>query len=93
MCVKYLSIDLICTQVEQDQQRYTGRYLTADCSCEYKAQRIQEKYELDSYHAVYAYGNSIEDKQMLSLADFSYLVGTDLSLPDLSKTSNHRQIS
>ena len=88
-----LSIDLICTQVEQDQQRYTGRYLTADCSCEYKAQRIQEKYELDSYHAVYAYGNSIEDKQMLSLADFSYLVGTDLSLPDLSETSNHRQIS
>ena len=88
-----LSIDLICTQVEQDQQRYTGRYLTADCSCEYKAQRIQEKYELDSYHAVYAYGNSIEDKQMLSLADFSYLVGTDLSLPDLSNTSNQRQIS
>ncbi|HRB83323.1 MAG TPA: HAD-IB family hydrolase, partial [Acinetobacter johnsonii] len=44
-------------------------------------------------HAVYAYGNSIEDKQMLSLADFSYLVGTDLSLPDLSNTSNQRQIS
>ena len=88
-----LSIDLICTQVEQNQQRYTGRYLTPDCICEQKAVRIQEKYELDRYHAVYAYGNSVEDMQMLSLADFTYFAGTDAQLPDLSNHPNHRQIS
>lgn len=86
-----LSIDLICTQVEHNTQRYTGRYLTADCSCEHKAQRIKEKYELDSYHVIYAYGNSIEDAEMLALANFTYLAGTDLVLPNLSNPPNQRQ--
>ena len=87
-----LNIDLICTQVERKQQHYTGSYLSPDCSCEQKSLRIQQQYDLNAYHSVYAYGNSMEDLEMLSLADFSYFAGKDSSLPDLTIQSNKRQI-
>lgn len=83
-----LSIDLICTEVEIDPQlRYTGRYFTPDCSAEQKAVRILQRYTPKHYRKVYAYGNSIEDQQMLALADFAYVEGVDRHLPDLLNPS------
>ena len=78
-----LNIDLICTQAEQINNTYTGQYTTPDCSSEQKKLRILEKYHLDNYVAVYAYGNSLEDKEMLELADHAYMVGVDKILPKL----------
>lgn len=80
---KLLNIDLICTQTEQLNDIYTGQYTTPDCSSEQKKLRILEKYALDDYVAVYAYGNSLEDKEMLELADHAYMVGVDKLLPKL----------
>ncbi len=79
-----LNIDLICTKTEIIDGIFTGHYSTADCSSEQKKQRILEKYHLDHYENIYAYGNSDEDLDMLSLADFKYMVGEDKALPYLA---------
>jgi len=47
--------------------------------------RILQRYNLQDYAAVYAYGNSAEDLAMLDLADHRFMVGTDLHLPELSR--------
>jgi len=78
-----LNIDLICTQTEQVNNTYTGQYITPDCSSEQKRERILEKYNLDNYAVTYAYGNSIEDNEMLALADYAYMVGVDKVMPKL----------
>lgn len=78
-----LNIDLICTQTEQVNNTYTGQYTTPDCSAEQKRRRILEKYHLDDYAVIYAYGNSIEDNEMLALANHAYMVGTDQRLPEI----------
>ncbi|MFH7764545.1 HAD-IB family hydrolase [Acinetobacter sp. BSP-28] len=78
-----LNIDLICTHTEQVNNVYTGQYTTPDCSSEQKRLRILEKYSLDHYSVIYAYGNSVEDNEMLSLATYSYMVGTDQQLPEI----------
>lgn len=78
-----LKIDLICTQTETKDGLLTGKYSSEDCSCEQKKIRILEKYHLDDYHAVYAYGNSEEDLEMLSLADYPYMMGEQKGLPVL----------
>src|SRR5690606_32802448 len=79
----YLNIDLICSEVEIKAGKITGFYQTPDCSNIQKKIRILEKYNLQDYAEIYAYGNSEEDEEMLSLATYSYMVGTDQALPNL----------
>ena len=79
----YLNIDLICSEVEIKAGKMTGFYQTSDCSNEQKKIRILEKYNLENYAEIYAYGNSDEDEEMLSLATSSYMVGTDQVLPKI----------
>ncbi|OTG86338.1 phosphoserine phosphatase [Acinetobacter sp. ANC 4558] len=78
---EYLNIDLICTKTEIKDQVYTGQFLSKDCSRVQKKQRILECYNLANYQYIFAYGNSIEDNEMLSLADFPYLITDSVPLP------------
>lgn len=78
-----LEVGLICTQAEIKNGQFTGLFSTPDCSSEQKKNRILEKYKLDQYDAVYAYGNSKEDLDMFSLADYCYMVGEDQVLPSI----------
>jgi len=78
-----LDIDLICPQTEIIGQQLTGKFSTPDCSSEQKRIRILQKYSLDHYAQVYAYGNSKEDLEMLSLADHAYMVGECTPLPTI----------
>ena len=78
-----LNVALICTETEIKNLQFTGRYSTPDCSREQKKIRILEQYDLENYAAIYAYGNSDEDDAMLSLATYSYMVGSDHSLPEI----------
>lgn len=80
-----LNINLICTGTKIINGKYSGDYSTPDCSCEQKKIRILERYNLDQYQKIYAYGNSEEDLDMLSLADFKYMVGEDRVLPHIAK--------
>lgn len=83
MIANTLSIELLCSKVEIKNRKLTGKYLTPDCSCLQKKLRILEAINLVDYEMIYAYGNSEEDKEMLSLAQHSYMVGFDKKLPVL----------
>ena len=65
---KGMSLDVICTQLEERQGRLTGRYLGGDCCGAEKASRILRRYPLLNYSSIYAYGDTDEDRQMLGLA-------------------------
>ncbi|MCH7328218.1 HAD family hydrolase [Acinetobacter modestus] len=78
-----LNIELICTQTEIKNGTLTGRYRSEDCSREQKKLRILQRYNLEDYQYIYAYGNSEEDLDMLSLADHPYMMGENKSLPEL----------
>ena len=83
-----LDVDLICTETEIINHTFTGHYSTPDCSCEQKRIRILEKYNTNQYNRIYAYGNSVEDLDMFSLANFTYMVGEDQKLPHID---DHKQ--
>lgn len=80
-----LDVELICTEVDIRNQIITGTYTTPDCSSEQKKQRVLRQYNLDHFELVYAYGNSHEDLDMMSLADASYMVGEDQTLPHIEQ--------
>lgn len=79
----YLKIDLICSETDIQNDYLTGMYRTADCSKEQKKIRVMKKYPLENFTEIYAYGNSEEDEEMLSLADYAYMEGQDQNLPVL----------
>ena len=81
---KLLDIELICTETQIKNGMMTGYYSTPDCSSEQKKLRIHQQYTLQHYHQIYAYGNSSEDLDMLSLATHPYMVGEDRVLPRLT---------
>jgi len=78
---KLLKIDLICTETEIIAGRLTGHYQSADCSRIQKKIRITEQYPIADYANIYAYGNSEEDLEMFSLAQYTHMVGHDQDLP------------
>ena len=78
-----MGVNLICTETEIKDGFFTGHYSTADCSSEQKRLRILENYDIHQYQNIYAYGNSVEDLEMLSLANHTYMVGEDTSLPHI----------
>ena len=82
---KALNIELICTMTEIKNGLLTGHYSSEDCSCEQKKLRILQQYNLEDYQYIYAYGNSEEDLDMLSLADHPYMMGAAKPLPELKQ--------
>ena len=82
---EFLNIELICTATEIKNGLLTGHYSSEDCSCEQKKLRILQQYNLEDYQYIYAYGNSEEDLDMLSLADHPYMMGAAKPLPELKQ--------
>lgn len=62
----------ICTELEERNGTLTGRYRHGDCSGAEKVRQIRERYALDRYSLVYAYGDTNEDREMLALAHRKY---------------------
>lgn len=67
----------ICTELETRNGKHTGRYLHGDCSGAEKARRIRERFDLQAYSLIYAYGDTDEDREMLELADVSFFGGRE----------------
>jgi HAD superfamily hydrolase (TIGR01490 family) len=65
---RQLDVDLICTELEAQQGVLTGRYRNGDCSGPEKAKRVRERYDLQRFGVVYAYGDTREDDALLRLA-------------------------
>ncbi len=70
-CVKQ-KIELIGTRLEVQNGKLTGRFATKNCYGIEKVNRIKEQYNLSEYSAIYAYGDSLGDKEMLSIANKRY---------------------
>jgi phosphatidylglycerophosphatase C len=66
------NLDLICTELEVEDGIMTGRYREGDCIGKEKARRILERYNTDEYQMIYAYGDTKDDDEMLSLATRPY---------------------
>jgi phosphatidylglycerophosphatase C len=67
-CEKY-GLDLICSEIEAENDVLTGFYKHQDCSGIVKKLRILKDYNLSDYDEIYAYGDSKDDLPMLSLAN------------------------
>ena len=67
-----VGVDCICTRLEERDGRLTGRYLDRDCSGAEKVRRLLARYQLDRYALVYAYGDTLEDLEMLDVAHRKY---------------------
>ena len=65
-------LDLIGTQLEIEDNRVTGKLLSKNCYGKEKANRIRERYDLNSFDFIYSYGDSRGDKEMLELAQEKY---------------------
>jgi HAD superfamily hydrolase (TIGR01490 family) len=61
-------LELICSELEADGKRLTGMYRGGDCAGPAKAARVLARFRLDDYDRVHAYGDTVEDREMLALA-------------------------
>jgi phosphatidylglycerophosphatase C len=71
-------VDRISTELEAEAGVLTGRYTLGDCTGPEKARRVRERYELARYRTIYAYGDTAEDEELLSLATRRFLRGREL---------------
>jgi phosphoserine phosphatase len=72
-------LDYICTILEHRRGRLTGRYVEGDCAGFEKVRRIRARFDLGQYATLYAYGDSLEDRHMLELADKKFYRGEEIS--------------
>ncbi|HEY4143536.1 HAD family hydrolase [Pinirhizobacter sp.] len=61
-------LELICSRLEERDGVLTGRYREAQCVGEEKRRRINERYDMELFEHVYAYGDTRDDEEMLELA-------------------------
>ena len=69
---RHHGVELICSGLEIKNGKLTGRYLGDQCVGMEKTRRIHERYDIKSFAVVYAYGDTREDLDMLSIADKKY---------------------
>lgn len=67
-----LNIDLIASELEYEDGRFTGILKGGHCSGEGKKRRILQALDLDKYEYIYAYGDQPSDRPMLELAHAKY---------------------
>ena len=67
-----LGVHSICTELEEQDGRLTGRYRCGDCTGAEKLRRILAEFPPDRYSLIYGYGDTEEDREMLELAHRKY---------------------
>jgi phosphatidylglycerophosphatase C len=65
-------VELLATQLEADNGRLTGNICGRNCQGPEKVDRIRKHLTLSDYSAIYAYGDSRGDREMLELGTHSY---------------------
>lgn len=61
-------VELVCSSLEYDADRMTGRYAGPQCVAGEKAHRVRQHYDLAAYREVHAHGDTHEDHALLALA-------------------------
>ena len=64
-------LDLVSTRLEAKNGKFTGNLIGMNCFGPEKVRRVKEKYELENYEKIYAYGDSRGDRESLEFADYS----------------------
>ena len=62
------NIELLSTQLEFKNKKFTGRFLTKNCHGVEKINRVKELLNLEDYETIYAYGDSSGDDEILAAA-------------------------
>ena len=65
-------VDLIATMLEVKDGRFSGKFLTKNCSGREKVRRIEERFDLSDFDYIYAYGDNPGDRPMLAIANERY---------------------
>jgi phosphatidylglycerophosphatase C len=63
-----MNLPCLCTQGKFENEKFTGEFLSANCSGEEKLRRIREAYALEGYDMIFGYGDTSEDKPFLRIA-------------------------
>jgi HAD superfamily hydrolase (TIGR01490 family) len=64
--------DMVCSIAEVKDGKLTGKLVGKNCIREEKVNRIKSAYKLEEYLKIYVYGNSENDRPMLSLGTDAY---------------------
>lgn len=67
-----MELNLISTKLEIINNKFTGNYFGKNCHGKEKVNRINEIYDLNKFDLIYAYGDSLGDKQMLEIANKTF---------------------
>ena len=67
-----LGLELISSRLKFENDIFTGKLATPNCSGQEKVKRVKDSIPLENYQTIYAYGNSGGDKPMLNMADKSF---------------------
>lgn len=76
---KHHEVELLCSFLEVENGKLTGRYNRTECSGAEKVRRIREAYDIAQYSVIYAYGDSQDDMAMLGLAHKKYYQWREMS--------------
>jgi phosphatidylglycerophosphatase C len=74
-------VDVICSALAHDGRHLTGRYQGAQCVRAEKPARVLARYDLSAFHRVHAYGDTVEDLDLLALAHHRHYRGRELAEP------------
>ncbi len=66
---KAWEVELVCSELEVNNLRYSGGYVQGDCSGENKVNSLRRVVNVERFDKIYAYGDTYEDLPMLALAD------------------------
>ena len=75
---KQQELHLICTRLESKDGVLTGGYHQGDCAGAEKLRRIREKFDIGDFQVVYAYGDTAEDREMMSIAHKAFFCWQEL---------------
>jgi len=66
------NLDLLSTELEVIGDKISGNFSTKNCYGIEKVKRVQQKYNLNQYSTIYAYGDSAGDKELLEIAQHKF---------------------
>ena len=72
-------VELICSSLEVRNGVLTGRYRGEQCVRSEKARWVASRFPVASFAEVYAYGDTVEDRELLALASRKFYRGREVS--------------
>ncbi|MGV6832482.1 MAG: HAD-IB family hydrolase [bacterium] len=85
--------ELMCTEFEIDNNKFTGKLKGKNCFGEEKKIRLRKYLKGYDFNYLYCYGDSSADKPFLELADESYLMELNNKNVQNKWANHHRKLS